>query len=269
MGKRRIERVLEEKQAGNRPLFIPYIMAGDGGLDRLTERIQLLEEAGASAIELGIPFSDPVADGPTIQEAGVRALNNGTSLRKILTILEETKEERTIPIIFMTYMNPIYAFGIEAFAKAGKEAGVDGIIIPDLPLEEESIIADVLQAQDIAHIRLAALTSPLERLKEIAKRSEGFLYAVAVTGTTGVREENEAGVHEYLQTLKEHSNVPVLAGFGVSSAKQARELSASCDGVIVGSKIVNLLHQEKTEEITQLIQETCEPFYNKETSLSQ
>lgn len=260
MGKKQLERALQKKQEGNRPLFVPYIMAGDGGLNRLTKRIQLLEKAGAAAIELGIPFTDPVADGPTIQEAGIRALNNGISLKKILNVLEETKQERTIPIILMTYMNPIYAFGVEAFAKAGKEAGVDGVILPDLPLEEERIVREDLQANDIAHIRLASLTSPLERIKEIAKRSEGFLYAVAVTGTTGAREANEAGVHAYLQTLKEYSNVPVLAGFGVSSVKQAHELSASCDGVIVGSTIVNFLHQEKTEEIRQLIRDTCQPL---------
>lgn len=261
MGKERLEKTLQQKQEGNRPLFIPYIMAGDGGLDRLNERIQRLEEAGAAAIELGIPFSDPVADGPTIQEAGIRALKSGISLKKILDVLEETKKERTIPIILMTYMNPIYAFGIKTFARAGKEAGVDGVILPDLPLEEENIIAHDLQANDIAHIRLASLTSPEDRLKEIAKRSEGFLYAVAVTGTTGAREANEAGVHDYLQTLKKHSNVPVLAGFGVSTAKQARELSTSCDGVIVGSKIVDLLHREETEDIKQLIQETCQPLH--------
>jgi tryptophan synthase alpha chain len=267
MGKERLTKALQQKQEGNRPLFIPYIMAGDGGLDRLNERIQRLEEAGAAAIELGIPFSDPVADGPTIQEAGIRALKNGTSLTKIFDVLKETKNERTIPIIFMTYMNPIYAFGVDAFATASKEAGVDGVILPDLPLEEEEIVTDDLRANDIAHIRLASLTSPEERLKEIASRSEGFLYAVAVTGTTGARKANEAGVHDYLQTLKKYSNVPVLAGFGVSNAEQARDLSASCDGVIVGSKIVDLLHQEKTEDIKQLIQDTCQPLSEKETSL--
>jgi len=259
MGKEYLEQTLADKQKGDRPLFIPYIMAGDGGLDQLPERIQLLEDAGVAAIELGIPFSDPVADGPTIQDAGNRALKNGTNLKKILELLAETKDKRNVPIIFMTYMNPIYAFGIDAFAAACKESGVSGVILPDLSLEEEDIVADALKTNNIAHIRLAALTSPKDRLKEIASRSEGFLYAVAVTGTTGARESNESGVHDYLKTLKEYSNVPVLAGFGVSSAEQARELSTSCDGVIVGSKIVDLLHREKTEDVTQLIQATCKP----------
>jgi tryptophan synthase alpha chain len=263
MGKAHLNEALKKKQAENRPLFIPYIMAGDGGLENLTERIQFLEEAGASAIELGIPFSDPVADGPTIQDAGFRALKHGTTLTKILELLKETKAERTIPIILMTYMNPIYAFGIEEFGAVAKESGVDGVILPDLPLEEEAIIAESLQANDIAHIRLASLTSSEDRLQEIAKRSEGFLYAVAVTGTTGAREANETGVHEYLQTLKKYSNVPVLAGFGVSNPEQARDLSSSCDGVIVGSKIVDALHQGKTDEVRQLIQDTCEPLFKK------
>lgn len=260
MGKEFLEKALQHKQAGNRPLFIPYIMAGDGGLDRLEERIQFLEDAGVAAIELGIPFSDPVADGPTIQEAGNRALKNGTTLTKILDILTNTKEKRSVPIILMTYMNPVYAFGIEAFAKACQEAGVDGVILPDLPMEEEDLVRDALRTNDIAHIRLAALTSPEDRIKEIAARSEGFLYAVAVTGTTGARSSTETGVHEYLKTLKKYSNVPVLAGFGVSNAEQARELSASCDGVIVGSKIVDLLHKGNTEAVKQLITDTIRPL---------
>lgn len=268
MGKEKLEQVLQDKQTGNRPLFIPYIMAGDGGLDHLQERIQLLEDAGVAAIELGIPFSDPVADGPTIQDAGNRALKNGTTLKKIFDFLQDTKSERNVPIIFMTYMNPVYAFGIEEFASACKQSGVDGVILPDLPIEEEEIVADALKVNNIAHIRLAALTSPEERLQKIASKSEGFLYAVAVTGTTGARKSNETGVHDYLKTLKKHSNVPVLAGFGVSSAEQAKELSASCDGVIVGSKIVDLLHQNKTEEVRQLIKDTCQPRNKDKTPLT-
>jgi len=257
MGKARLEKTLQNKLASQESLFVPYIMAGDGGLDILEDRIAFLEELGVAAIELGIPFSDPVADGPTIQEAGKRALNNGTTLQKILDVLKISKEKRNVPIILMTYLNPIYAYGVDEFAKDCKEAGVDGVILPDLPLEEEGIISDALKSNEIAHIRLAALTSPKERIKGITSRTEGFLYAVSVTGTTGARNSHGDDVKEYLAMLKENSPVPVLAGFGVSSVEQARELSSYCDGVIVGSRIVDLLHQGKTDEVRKLIEGTC------------
>lgn len=254
MGKTKLAKALETKLNRKEKLFIPYIMAGDGGLDILEERIQLLDEAGVSAIELGVPFSDPVADGPVIQEAGLRALANGTTLKGILAVLERSKATRTVPIILMTYMNPIYKFGIETFFKACKESGVDGVIIPDVPMEEEAIIEVETTKNEIAFIRLAALTSPKERIEEIAKRSEGFLYAVAVTGTTGERAQYVDHIDTYLKTLKEAANVPVLAGFGVSNSAQAIDLGKSCDGVIVGSTIVRNFHEGKIDEIKQLIQ---------------
>lgn len=237
-------------------LFIPYIMAGDGGLDVLEERIQFLTECGVSAIELGIPFSDPTADGPIIQSAGLRALKNGTTLADVLDSLKRFKHKRTIPIILMTYINPVFFYGIENFVKNCVEAGVDGVIIPDVPLEEEELIAGILQENEIAYIRLVALTSPIERVKLIASRTEGFLYAVSVMGTTGVRHHHDEQVKDYLQMLKEISPVPVLAGFGVSNVDQARELTSYCDGVVVGSKIVDLFTNGKREEIRELIQGT-------------
>ncbi|PAV30542.1 tryptophan synthase subunit alpha [Virgibacillus profundi] len=253
MGKERIENAFLEKQSANENLFVPYIMAGDGGLEILEKRIEFLKKCGAAAIELGIPFSDPVADGPTIQEAGIRALENGTTLTAVLEKLNSFQEKRTVPIILMTYLNPIYVYGVEKFASDCREAGVDGIIIPDLPMEEEAFIAESLKAHSIAFIRLAAMTSPIERLVELANRTEGFLYAVAVTGTTGARTVHEENVKAYLQLLKENSSVPVLAGFGVSSVQQAQDLGTYCDGVIVGSKIVELFYNGKTEEVKSLI----------------
>lgn len=254
MGKERINSTFKEKLAAKQNLFVPYIMAGDGGLDILEERINFLADSGVAAIELGIPFSDPVADGPTIQAAGQRALANGVTLASVIELLKGFKEARRIPIILMTYINPIYMYGVEKFAKDCEEAGVDGVIIPDVPLEEETLVAESLEAHSIAFIRLAALTSPIERIKEIAKRSEGFLYAVAVRGTTGAQVSYEKDVSTYLHTLKEHSTVPVLAGFGISNPEQAQALSAHCDGVIVGSTIVQLLHEGKDDEVRQLIQ---------------
>lgn len=256
MGKERLELSFKEKRQAGENLFVPYIMAGDGGLDILEERIQFLQDAGAAAIELGIPFSDPVADGPIIQEAGIRALEDGTTLAKVLETLQLSKEKRSIPIILMTYLNPVYKYGVEHFAVACEQSGVDGIIIPDLPMEEETPVATVLQDNSIAFIRLAALTSPKERLTALANRSEGFLYAVSVAGTTGARATHQAEVTSYLQQLKEISPVPVLAGFGVSSIEQAHALSNHCDGVIVGSKIVELLHNGASDEVHSLIQES-------------
>lgn len=254
MGKMHIDQTFQEKLAANSKLFIPYIMAGDGGLDQLNEQIAFLEECGVSAIELGIPFSDPVADGPTIQAAGQRALKAGTTLSGVLKELEKSKETRHVPIILMTYINPIFRYGSAKFAEDCAAAGVDGVIIPDVPMEEELLLSESLKENDIAFIRLAALTSTKERIQAIAERSEGFLYAVSVTGTTGARTTHKDGVGDYLASLKQASSVPVLAGFGVSSIEQAHALSKHCDGVIVGSTIVSLLHEGKREEITELIQ---------------
>ena len=254
MPKQKIDQAFERVLEKGKKAFVPYIMAGDGGLDKLEQQIALLEESGATVVELGIPFSDPVADGPTIQEAGIRALASGVSLRDVLNKLAETKQSRKIPIVLMTYINPIYAYGVAEFAKACDEVGVDGLIIPDLPLEEEGIVVSELKANDIALIRLAALTSPKERLEEIAKRTEGFLYAVTVTGTTGARTQFKDNLADHLASLKKMSNVPVLAGFGVSTPEHVKELTANCDGVVVGSRIVDLLHQEDHETIRKLIQ---------------
>lgn len=253
MGKEKIDAAFSAVLNRGDKAFVPYIMAGDGGLENLQEQILFLAENGATVVELGIPFSDPVADGPVIQEAGIRSLENGTTLEAILTSLEGWKDTRDIPIVLMTYINLIYSFGIEKFAKRCEEVGVDGLIIPDLPLEEEELVTPTLVQFGIALIRLVAPTSPPQRIEQIAKRSEGFLYAVTVKGTTGVRSEYEEGVEAYLAGLKEYAEVPVLAGFGVSSPDQVSTMSEYCDGVIVGSKIVDALHQNDRETIVTLI----------------
>lgn len=254
MSKTQLESLLKTKVANDENLFVPYIMAGDGGLDALKEQILFLESCGVSAIELGIPFSDPVADGPTIQEAGLRSLKAGTTLKGVLDTLKTFIDKRNVPIILMTYINPVFNYGIEAFAKDCKKSGVSGVIIPDVPYEEENFLLNPLNSNEIAFIRLAALTSTKERLEKIAKQSEGFLYAVSVTGTTGKRAEHQDRVYKYLANLKEQSNVPVLAGFGISNADQAQKMNESCDGVIVGSAIVDLLHLKRYDEIKSFIQ---------------
>src|SRR5690625_45555 len=250
----KLESTLNEAIAKGDKVFIPYIMAGDGGLDKLPEQIEFFEQTGATAIELGIPFSDPVADGPVIQAAGLRALMAGVNLRAILAMLKETKDSRSIPIVLMTYFNPIHAYGIEECLDDCVKAGVSGLIIPDIPLEEEGDLPDLIAEHELAFIRLATLTSPEERLTKIANRTTGFLYAVTVTGTTGERAQYIDTIGEYLTRLKELSPKPVVAGFGVSTPEQVRELSDYCDGVIVGSKIVKSLYEGDRATIKGLIE---------------
>jgi tryptophan synthase alpha chain len=240
----RIAQSFEVLKNQERKAFIPYIMAGDGGLSNLTEYLVTLEKFGATLIEVGVPFSDPVADGPTIQRAGIRALQNGTTLRGIIAELSKARELVSVPIVLMTYLNPIYSYGISAFVEDIANAGVDGCIIPDLPIEEEDLIAMELEDKGIELIRLVTLTSPVERIKEIAKRGNGFLYTVTVKGITGTRNEFDQEVVEFLKRVKQVSPIPVVAGFGISNEKQINELTPHCDGVIVGSKIVDLLDKK-------------------------
>lgn len=249
----RIEKVMNHLAKNNEKAFVPYIMAGDGGLESLPERILFLERAGATAIEIGIPFSDPVADGPVIQRAGIRALENGTTLRKVLNVIGEIRPIVHTPIIIMTYMNPVLAFGIHSFLEECSRSGVDGLILPDLPLEEEGIIAPYAEKAGIEIIRLVTLMSPLERIQEISNKGRGFLYAVTVNGITGARKGFHEQLGEHLKKVKSVSSLPVLAGFGISSPAHVEEMNKYCDGVIVGSKIIELFEQEDLEGIENLI----------------
>lgn len=232
--------------------FIPYMMAGDGGLDMLHERISFLEEAGADAIEIGIPFSDPVADGEVIQEAGSRALKRGVTLRKVMSELQA--QLHSIPLVVMTYLNPVLAYGVSEFVEDCERAGVKGLIIPDLPHEERGLLSDALIGKDIALVPLISLTSSLERIEKIARKAEGFVYGVTVNGITGVRSSFASDLMDHLRVLKGVSNVPVLAGFGISTPEQVRHFSSIADGVIVGSAIVTAFHEENLEKIQSLIE---------------
>jgi tryptophan synthase alpha chain len=261
MGAKRIGEVFEELQVRGDKAFVPYIMAGDGGMETLKENIRFLDQEGASLLEIGIPFSDPVADGPTIQRAGKRALDNGTTLEGIFQALTEVRPQVTVPFVLMTYLNPILAFGIERFAERCLGAGVDGIIVPDLPYEEKEMLEEALQKSDIALIPLVTLTSPLERIQKITNEAQGFIYAVTVTGVTGERREFQDSLFAYLQQVKEISTLPVLAGFGISTPQQVQEMSNVCDGVVVGSRIVDLLEKKQYEEIKNLLRAAKTSLY--------
>ena len=254
MGKFSIDTAIQRVLDKGDKAFVPYIMAGDGGLDQLESQIQLLANAGATIIELGIPFSDPVADGPTIQAAGQRALTSGVTLKKVLDELKRFKESRDIPIVLMTYINPVFTYGPKRFAEDCEASGVDGVIVPDVPLEESDLVSNALKEHEIAFIRLATLTSTPDRLAKIAEQTEGFLYAVTINGITGVQNRFGDQLGNHLTNIKQQTDKPVFAGFGVSSPEHVRALTAYCDRVIVGSKIVDLLHQGNEEKIQTLIQ---------------
>ncbi|OMP66081.1 tryptophan synthase subunit alpha [Domibacillus epiphyticus] len=240
------------KEEGKK-IFTAYIMAGDGGLHKLKEMILLLEDAGVTVVELGIPFSDPVADGPVIQEAGKRALAEKVTLTSVLEELASFKNDISIPVVIMTYANPVFKLGAQTFADKCAEAGVSGVIIPDVPMEEEAEFKEPLSKHEIALIRFVTLTSSDERIEETVNGAEGFIYAVTVNGITGARTGFAGDLSDHLARIKTKSPVPVLAGFGVSSKEQAETLGASCDGVIVGSKIVSLLHEGRGHEIKELV----------------
>lgn len=249
----RIQQAFDELNTRNQKAFVPYIMAGDGGLDCLTHRLQTLEALGVTAVEVGIPFSDPVADGPTIQRAGIRALENGTTLTGVIKEVAKARETVKVPILLMTYLNPVYSYGIDRFVHDIKKAGIDGCIIPDLPIEEEEMIAPQLSEAGIELIRLVTMTTPMERIETIAKKGSGFLYTVTVKGITGVRNEYDQNLSKFLKRVKEVSPIPVIAGFGISSEDQVKELASYCDGVIVGSKIVDLFEKKDMISLKSLV----------------
>lgn len=233
--------------------FVPYIMAGDGGLNNLKPTILKFQQLGVATIEVGIPFTDPVADGPTIQRAGERALANGTTLAKVLNTLREFADELTIPLVVMTYLNPILAYGVEKFAEDAYAAGIRGVIIPDMPLEESDIVQPALRKANINLVQLVTLTSTKERIERLTRASEGFIYAVTVNGITGERSSFESSLEEHFKNLKSYTDLPVLAGFGISTPSHVQSFGSFCDGVIVGSKIVDSLHRNDWETIERLV----------------
>jgi len=244
--------ILDCNKSGDKA-FVPYIMAGDGGLATLKKTVLFLQEAGVTAIELGIPFSDPVADGAVIQEAGERALSEGVTLRKVIQEVASFKDEIKVPIVFMMYLNPIIRYGIDEFVKDCVAIGISGLIIPDLPYEESYLLREALVESEIALIPLVSLTSPQERIEKITAAGEGFIYAVTVNGITGGRTGFDDELGSHLEKLKAVSPVPVLAGFGISTPDQVEKIGALADGIIVGSTIVTALHNGDLDTVTALI----------------
>ena len=252
MGKTLTEHLqkLKDQQQG---IFVPYIMAGDHekGLAGLQETIQFLEELGVSAIEVGIPFSDPVADGPVIEEAGLRSLAHGTTTEELVQTIQRL--ETSVPLVIMTYFNPLFQYGLENFFRDVEGTAVKGVIIPDLPHEHADLVEPLLVDKDIALVPLVSLTTGIERQKKLIHDAEGFIYAVAVNGVTGKAGSYRDDLDHDLAQLHEIASIPVLTGFGVSSMEDVHRFNKVSDGVIVGSKIVKALHQGETDAIARFI----------------
>lgn len=234
-------------------IFVPYIMAGDHekALDSLFDTITFLENSGASANEVGIPWSDPVADGPVIELAGQRSLANDVNLTAIVQKLQE--KQTTIPLVIMTYINPVYQYGIEKFIADLKNTSVKGLIIPDLPHEHENMVKPYLTDTDIALVPLVSLTTGIERQKTLCKDAEGFIYSVAINGVTGKTGNYRDDLDKHLTNLKTIADIPVLTGFGVSTPADIELFNKVSDGVIVGTKIVRGLHEGKTDDVADFV----------------
>ncbi len=220
--------------------LIAYLMAGDPCLEKSAEYILTAQEAGADLIEIGIPFSDPIAEGKVIQEASVRALNAGTRLDGIFEMVASLKDHIRVPLVFMTYLNPVFVYGYEGFFHTCKDLGVSGVIIPDLPFEEQEEVRLPASKYGVAVITLVAPTSST-RIEGIVKDAEGFIYLVSSMGVTGMRSKITSDIRDRVSELKKVTNLPIAVGFGISSPKQAAEYAQWADGVIVGSAIVNII----------------------------
>lgn len=223
--------------------LIPFVTAGDPDLATTEALVPALALAGADAIELGVPFSDPMAEGPTIQRASERALRSGASLRKVLQLVQRLRARVEVPIVLMGYANNLLAMGEQEFAAAAAEVGVDGLIAVDLPPEEGEGLHAALRARGVDPILLAAPTTRPDRLEMLAKRTAGFLYFVSLTGTTGARRELSETIEKEVRAVRAVSDVPVCVGFGVSTPEQAQHVASFADGVVVGSALVDRIER--------------------------
>ena len=247
------ERLARLRGAGEGAL-VPFVTAGDPDLEATEALVRALDENGADLIEIGVPFSDPTADGPTIQRSSERALARGTNLRQILQLVERLRDDVAAALLLMGYANPFYSMGADGFAEAAAAVGLDGVICPDLPPEEGADLYAALERVGIDAVLLAAPTTTDERLAMLAQKTRGFLYYVSLTGVTAARSEVAAGVEARVAAARKYASIPICVGFGVSTPDHAREIAAYADGVVVGSAIVDLIeaapgHGEAVEAV--------------------
>jgi tryptophan synthase alpha chain len=243
----RIERTFRRLKMNGRAALIPFVVAGDPDLETTEALVNRMAESGADIIELGVPYSDPLADGPTNQAASQRALQNGVNLQSIFRLTKKLKG-LSPPLVLMTYFNPIFQYGVKAFAGDCQRSGIAGVVIPDLPPEEARPWVEEARNSGVDTIFLAAPTSPSERIKMVSKFSRGFIYYVSLTGVTGARGKLPDELEPAVRRIKEQSQKPVAVGFGISTAEQAKEVARFADGVIVGSAVVKIIEEERTND---------------------
>ena len=246
----RIDNCFGQLRSEKRKGFIPYICAGDPNLKGTVDLVFALEKAGADLIELGLPFSDPLADGIVNQLAAQRALAAGATIQGVLDCVREIRRKSPIPIVLYSYLNPIFQFGADKFHREAEDAGVDGLLILDLPPEEDVDLSKT----NVLHIRLIAPTTPTDRIKKIANNAKGFLYYVSREGVTGAQDSIATSLPAKIAELQKLSNLPIAVGFGISNAKQAREIAWHADAIVVGSAIVDLIatHGDKLAMIEKV-----------------
>lgn len=260
----RIEQAFDHGKA-----FIAFITGGDPDLETSERLIIEMEHAGADLIEIGVPFSDPIAEGIVIQEANERALIAGCTTDRLFDMVACVRKTVKVPLVFLTYMNPIYTYGKERFMRRCKETGIDGLIIPDLPFEEKGELSNVCEEFEIDLISLIAPTSK-ERIRMIAKEAKGFIYCVSSLGVTGVRSEIETNIDAMVQLVKEESHIPVAVGFGISTPEQAAKMVEVSDGAIVGSAIVKKVAtygKESVEPVCAYVRQMKEAVAGRQNQL--
>lgn len=250
----RIEKVLRNLREKREKSLIIYITAGDPNLKITEELVYSIAEAGADIVELGIPFSDPLADGPTIQQASYRALKGKVTISKILSTIEKIRKKSSVPIVLMTYYNPIFCYGLDRFVVDSKAVGVDGIIVPDLPLEESEDFRGITDKAGIDLISFLAPTSTPERIAAIAQSARGFIYCVSVVGVTGVKKNFSPKIVEMIEKIRLYTDMPLAIGFGISGPEQAKEATKYADAVIVGSAVVKLIENSGKDLPIMLLQ---------------
>lgn len=237
----RIDTTFAALRKNQETALIPFLTAGDPDIATTAKLIRTLADNGADLIELGVPFSDPMADGPTIQAASERALAAGATVEKVLQLVADVRNDCQVPLVLMGYYNPIFRYGAERFANAAADAGVDGLLLVDLPPEEVGEISDVMQAAGIALITLLAPTTPPERMQRLAAAAEGYLYYVSMTGVTGTQKITPADIRVAVENIQSMTDVPVGVGFGITTAEDARAVGEFADGVVVGSALVKII----------------------------
>jgi len=247
----RIETALAELKRKNEKALITFVTAGDPDLETTEKLVLEMFDNGADIVEIGVPFSDPVAEGQTIQAASLRALTNGTNLNKIFTAVENLRKKTDKPLLLMMYINTIFRFGTEKFFELCREKGVDGVIVPDLPYEEKEEIAPYAEKNGIIPISLVAPTSH-QRIADIASAARGFLYCVSSTGVTGTRSKFTTNFDEFFGEIRKSCTVPAMVGFGISDPEQAAKMSGYCDGVIVGSAVVKIVEEYGRDSVQKV-----------------